>query len=632
MNTHCRLSGSTRFVLLVLGACGLLPAPSLASDAKEPYQLRIVVHVAPHRLLTDVFREQVAQELRDGLQAALGELARVEVTDKHPLLPEILRQGLERGLAGVTDRSSGKTHFVLIDYRDGLYEIQARQFDGQLGLPGPVVRRDRTRDRALVARVAGLEIEQDLGWLGTVASEPDDNGEVKVDLKAGGLGVPLNRWIKAGDVFPLVRVLPSGAGNFEQWALVRVLEAPKDGVCRAQLFSRYLPGTVVGYRCIKVSTVSGPLRLRLVEELPGGRRERLEKPVQLQIRRHGFKGEDSDLLSFTTDGQKDVDTSTKGAKGWFDGVAFVSVLSVGKVRARVPLVLVDDQLVVLPIPPAAGQDSELLGDRLRNLRRNVSDSFLVQTDLFREINDLGKKPGERSRAIARVRDALARARADHARLSIERGDLAKEMARLPEKERVDWKGIDQQLEQIKAGAEELQKHVAGLEAIEREENDPKRRRWLEEIERARLLEKEFELGQAIEIYERVQGEGFKSDDLTGHLAGLKKLWELAPCDEKFQTARAFIYKLWPGLGTDQLKDRLKDAENALAECRRVGDKVGARKLLKATQTHAARLVKELESLRPDVNAEHEKRVRVIKEVAKGLTDLDAGLRAWLERG
>src|SRR5262249_10571990 len=115
MITHrARLSESIRFALLALGVWAIVPAPLLASGAKEPYQLRIVVHVAPHRLLTDVFREQVARELGDGLQAALGALARVEVTDKHPLLAEILRQGLERGLAGFTDRSSGKTHFVLI--------------------------------------------------------------------------------------------------------------------------------------------------------------------------------------------------------------------------------------------------------------------------------------------------------------------------------------------------------------------------------------------------------------------------------------------------------------------------------------------------------------------------------------
>jgi hypothetical protein len=612
----------------------LLEGRSLASEARKPYHLRIVVHVAPHRLLTDLFREQVARELGEGLQAALGELARVQVSEKHPLLPEILRQGLERGLAGVTDRSAGKTHFVLIDYREGLYEIRVRQFDGQLGLPGPVVRRDRTRDRALVARVAGLLIEQDLGWRGTVASEPDDAGRVKVELDAGGLGVPLDRWIKPGDVFQLVQVLPSGAGNLKDWAGLRVVEAPKDGVCVAHLFNRFKLEKAAGLRCVKVSTVRAPLRLRLVEELPGGRRDRLKTPVQLQIRRKGFEGEESSLLALMRDGQRDLDTSGLGLgdKGWFDGLAFVSVLSGGKVRARVPLILVDDRLVVLPVPPAAGEDSELLGSRIANLRRNVTDSFLVQTELFREINELGKQPGERSRAIARVRDALARSREDHARLSVERANLAKEVDRKAEKERVDWKGIDQQLEQIKEGADELQKHVARLEAIDREENDPKRRRWLEEIQRAKLLEKEFELGQAIAIYEQVQREGFKSDDLTTRLAEWKKLWDLAPGDEKFQAARAFIYKTWPGLGTDQLKDRLKDAENALAECRRVGDKVGARKLQKATQTHAARLVKELESLRPDLNPEDDKRVQVIKEVAKGLQDLDAGLRAWLERG
>src|SRR5581483_6120008 len=63
---------------------GLPAAQAAQPEAHTPYHLQVVLHVAKHRLLTDVFRDRVERELRDGLQASLGELARVEVVRDHP--------------------------------------------------------------------------------------------------------------------------------------------------------------------------------------------------------------------------------------------------------------------------------------------------------------------------------------------------------------------------------------------------------------------------------------------------------------------------------------------------------------------------------------------------------------------
>ena len=52
---------------------------ALDAEAKTPYQLKVVLHFADHRLLTDVFRDRVERELRDGLQASFGDLVNVEV-------------------------------------------------------------------------------------------------------------------------------------------------------------------------------------------------------------------------------------------------------------------------------------------------------------------------------------------------------------------------------------------------------------------------------------------------------------------------------------------------------------------------------------------------------------------------
>ena len=47
----------------------------LDPEPKTPYRLQVVLHFADHRLLTDVFRDRVERELRDGLQASFGDLS-----------------------------------------------------------------------------------------------------------------------------------------------------------------------------------------------------------------------------------------------------------------------------------------------------------------------------------------------------------------------------------------------------------------------------------------------------------------------------------------------------------------------------------------------------------------------------
>src|SRR5437660_9734084 len=79
---------SLLFVLCGRAAAGLPP------EATRPYRLQVVLHIAQHPWITDVFQTQVQRELRDSLQAALGDLARVEVLRDHPRLQEVKQKGL----------------------------------------------------------------------------------------------------------------------------------------------------------------------------------------------------------------------------------------------------------------------------------------------------------------------------------------------------------------------------------------------------------------------------------------------------------------------------------------------------------------------------------------------------------
>ena len=65
--------------LCVLCFCGQSSA-QLDAEKDSPYQLQVVVRVADHPPFTEAFKKQVKRELGDGLQAAFGDLARVELS------------------------------------------------------------------------------------------------------------------------------------------------------------------------------------------------------------------------------------------------------------------------------------------------------------------------------------------------------------------------------------------------------------------------------------------------------------------------------------------------------------------------------------------------------------------------
>lgn len=616
-----------RRVLPLFALALLAPPAGAASDLKNPYKVRVVVDVARHRLLTDVYHEKVAKQLGDGIQAALGPLAKVEALTKHDKLDDVRTRGLERALRDWRERSEYRTYFVRLDIVGTFYRVQTRLHDGLTGLPSPAVRTARTRDRDYVAREAALLIERDLGLLGTITSEPDGQRSVTVELKGGGIAkVDTSKWVKQGEVFQVVRVAGAGAGQVVPWTYLQAEGKPKGGVVTCKFWSRYKLPTVTGLRCVLLSTRSGPLRLRLREERPGGRPGALEAPVTLQVRRRGFEGEDATRLDRTTD--SDLDTSRLSKNRTWGKLAFVTVLSSGnKVRARIPVPVTDEPVTLLTIPPG-GEEEDGVTFRHRSLQRNVIVAYLVQMQLFKEINELTAKPDKRAEALAKVQATLKRLRDDHERLSKEREELSEELEKHTGKNKPTLTVIDQRLEAIKSGEDDLRKHVAVLKKIEQEENDPEKKEWLIQEERAKQLVKDAELGQAIKIYEKAP-KAFQSAALKNHLAALRKQW--ATADDEHRKAREFIYETWPKIDSSaKLKESMKEARSAFETCKKNKDKVGPLKLLKASDVHVERLRKEAAELKPEINVDDEKPAKLllelIPELQKLVTDVTEHLK------
>jgi hypothetical protein len=593
----------------------LLALPSAAhaqSELNKPYELHIVVHVAQNRLLTDVFRERIERELRDGFQAGLGDMGHVTVTHKHPRLADVLARGLKQSLDDWKDRSGIKTHFVLIDFSGVHYEIQARQYDGTTGRASPVVRRSRTRDRDFVAKETALLLKQDFGILGTVRTAPDEQGgKARVELRGGELG-NLARWVQKGDVFALAP--PDGGSPLAlNWSLLQVEEPPaeaaRDGMCVCRFFHRYRVPSIIGYHCIKLGTVRTALRLRWGQEMPSGDLRPLDDRVTLyvDIRHHGFQGEEATRLPKSTI-RGVLETVGDGDKGIFTNVAFVSVTSgVADPKPQIPIALVDDQPIVIGVN--ASQDAKMFFNlRKKGWQEEVGESLLVQRNLFERLGGPASKNKPREQIIQEAESGLKRSRKD-------REDLAREKKALLEdarknKVQLDTTREDKRLEAIAEGERALEEFIAEQKKIEEKENDPRLKKWRSEVAQAKLLEKDLEFDKAIAIYERIQKEGFDDAGLTKHLEEVRKIWP-PPANDEHKEARAFIFRVWPTLDTDHLAENVPTARKALQTCEKAGDFVSIRKLFTGLEGHAERVAKELGELHPeyDINADQPHKLR-----------------------
>ncbi|HZV07539.1 MAG TPA: hypothetical protein VE999_20810 [Gemmataceae bacterium] len=622
MNLQCF---QRSFHVLLLAAALVLPATAQAqSELLTRYKLEIVVHVAENRTLTDVFRGRVERELRDGFQAALGDMGHVTVTHEHPRLAEVLARGL-RSLDDWKDRDDKKTHFVLIDYSGVHYEIQARQYDGTIGRASPVVRRDRTRDRDFVAKAAALLIKHDFGVVGTVQSESEGaSKQVKIELRGGGLG-DMSRWVKKDDVFALAP--PDGGSSLLlRWSLLQVERAPdeaaRDGVCECRFFHRYrITGGIVGYRCIKLGTVRAPLRIRWVQGGTKGRGKPLNQQISVDIRRYGFEGEEKLPKESNLDG---VMETVRDKNGVFDNVAFVRVtFGLGDSKPQIPIALCDDQPISIEVDPPKDSDS-LFAYQKTQWQAEVAESVRMQANLFKRLEALGANPEKRAEIIQLAKSGLSHIQADRTKLEGQRGELAKRNKR-------DLKTPieDERLKQLGDYEQALRDFIAKQEEIEKTENDPQLKRWRSEIASAKLIENDLEFGKAIEIYERIQNEGYKNADLEKHLADLHKIWDTS--DNDLKDARGFIYGVWPSLDITRLEEKIPEAKKAFKKCQDARDYIPIKKLLLGTLRHADQLKKKLDELQPDLVTDDAKEYEQFSKIGKQIADLGDELQNSLKK-
>jgi hypothetical protein len=613
------------FLLVFSSFCSLCLCGStvaqLDPEKNSPYELQIVVRIPAYPPFTSAFRDQVKRELRDSLQAAYADLVRVEMADAHPLFKDIDSKGLQAALEGWTEVSPRKTHFVLIDFKNGEYEIQAGQHDGLTGLASPVARRARTPDRQFVAHMAALMIDRDFGLVGTL--EPNARGpDVQVILKAGGLGIPMSRWLKKEHVFAIAQIKKVGGSQRSfrvPWALLKVVEEPKEGVCRCQLFNRYQDAlekgpAVLGYRCIKLGTTTAPLHFRLVNA-----KDKMALAGQaVAVSAGDFSAKPKEERSTQADGS----IQTRDA---FQNIAFVRILGAGgETRAKIPVEILEDHPVICPFSVTAQAEAqEQFQLTQTRLFRRLYESHLVVAELTQELNRLIENHKGKE-AIDTAQRGLKAMDTDIANYTEELAGLKKTAQELPKggtTPRSDLSEGEQRLNELKVRRKELQAFADSLNKALQEAKSPER-------QQAQLSENAGEFEKAIQLYEAiVQKEGEQSS-VSSHLKKLKESWQVK--DESHRQARNFIYAVWPKCNTsDKMKANMDQARKALQTCRAAGDKLSPLKLLKANIAHTAQLNKESEGLEPEKNEEDRTRFQTIADVADELKKLTEEVNAFL---
>jgi len=590
---------------------------------RTPYELQVVLSMAPHKLMTSAFQDRVQRQLHDNLQSALGELAHVSVMNRHPLLRQVEAKGLEHAFDDWKVLDGRKLHFVLIDFADGRYKVQARQYDGFTGLASPVVRHGQTADRDFVDRMAALLVAQDFGLNGTI--EKAEGEKVEVRLKGAALSGSLDPWLKEGDVFAVADIQdPSGSSPRStpaQWVFLQAAGKPQNGLVTCQVYHRYdspLANPQAVYRCVKLGVLDdAPLVLRLVAEEPpsrplAGRQVQLGSPASwpANVER---KSSDADGL---------VHSDRK-----YKGLALAKIAEGGKTMANVPVAIVDDRPLTIAIRVEAhGEEvGKLYLDRDRWLRR-VAECLDTTAAMFRELN--GLKAGEAS--LAKARACLKTLHDDIASLSEDGDNLRKAATTLLKDKTLDLGDGERLLEELRGERGQIESYIANIEEAFKKEKDPKQIRLREMAVQARLLEGQTDYQGAIDLYRQVLEQGGNDAEVRRRLGELEKAWAVK--DEQHRQAREFIYKKWPNAQTAvQVKSKLRQLRKSFEICREANDHLTPQKLLLLNLGLVAKLEKEAENLHPQDNDDDRRTAQAIVDITQELTTLNDEVRAFSRR-
>jgi tetratricopeptide (TPR) repeat protein len=603
---------------LALAALVILPAGVRAGDstAGTPYDFQVLLRVGTHRLLTDTFRRQLGDELRDGLQSAFGPLATVRVQDV-ATDAETKAAWLDPAAADApAPLGPAKRHFVAVDFSDGQYTIRARQSDGSTGLASPLVRQARTADRRFVGRQILRFIHEDFGAVGTVARS--EGMHVWLQLRGGSIpSADLARWVPAGSVFALVKVRSDGASAETIPATyLRAVGAPLDGRVECELFSRYQNPLLYWpqneYRAMRLGTTRAALRLRVTDT-----NGQPQASLQVRVSRTGFKAEEVHETGIVRDGLFD-------SRDTYDGLALVRISTGGVMYLPVPVPILDDRRIELSVSASAADEAkETVVLDARREQRALHDILRRLREQYQQLGPLLKD--------AKNREALDRLQAGLEVLEQEHDLHAQELSRLRAEGRRAGADVAQVLDacdgylrQIREFRGRMQVTHTKLMADQAAANSPealeKRDNVSALLQKVQVHLEAAEFEEAIETYKQILNLTGESESIRKKLTDLEEAWKTK--GPEHEQARRFAYQVWPKLATfDALREKLPQAREAFEVCKSHRDWLTTKKLyLVATDQVTKILLEAAEDLK---QSESDVAALLRSQINKATQDLKA---------
>ncbi len=649
-------------------------SPALAQldpEPKQPYLWRVVVSAKPHPLVTPDFRERLKRDILAALQTGLGNLGTVEVIDLSDatIWPRdkwepLWQQFDDKGFAALDaprDLTGAKTHFLRLEYRDGKFHLETRQYDGFTGLSSPVVRSQMVRAPEQVGRTAGLMIDRDFGLTGTVEPITGRADMVKVLVRGSGLG-QVSGLVQPGEVFALAAVRktnrpapppvrtatgkivapppgstppPGLTSTPRDFTLLKVTDVAPDGTLRCTILTRYqtaMPtaGGVVGYRCMKLGTVKAPVAVKLVGT--DGTVYKTASTVNVRATDTDFSaapgsGDAKDVCNF------DTRTAQFRSQRALLNVACVTVALGPSQAKQFPVPILSDDPITVPFDVDPAKEERAAFERSVLAAASASaDARLAQTVCFEAVAKLIDKQ-KNAEALARAKGGFDAADAADKGLGDEVARLKEQSARIPTGGSADalLAKIEQNLVALRAYNAQLGTHIETLKAVVARENDPTIA--AKEVQaqalnaRITLLLSGGDVDQALAAYDQLIALLPENAEVKARREKLAAEWKVK--DDAHQKARDYLLKTWPAVATIQdFKDSLPQLRAHVDTCKKHGDKWTLRKLLNIFSAAGPKLIELAGALDPASEADR-KLLADATNAGKVLAALEVELRGFV---
>jgi len=580
------------FLALLLIPIVAAKAPAdLPSPSNDPYQLAVCLRFSEDLIFTPFFRASVERQVRDQLANYFGPLADVQVVAEHPLLAKWGSDSLaDLSLSHAdfaAEASRQKVFLTAVAFRDGLYQIEWRQADGDVERLGPLYRQG-TPDRQWLVKAICTAVRRDFAPVARIEID-GDRSSVRLDFRGADLGGPLASWLEDGCVLGPFWVVQQQDGSLASMPIPHTVLKIQEGSDWKQ--AEVVTGLadpwkrtarVAGFRAIKLTTQSGRFRLRLLSSED-------DSPVQncnVYASSKGFE-ETADTVDLASPDREGYVVAARE----FQDLAYITVK---RNRAYKLLVPITQDWCELELRLPADERSGRRSDWQRQLNYCVQDIQILQVvvdQCIRDVNDLNQNK-RYEEAVKRVESAVDSLRPKIVAAQRSVGDVSAEAAELQTSGNSLLAWARDQVDQLRQRQSQLEELAGDLNDTIDKIDAQSRASVL--LKLAGEAEHAGDIDDAIAKYDLALQEWPDQPQIRQHVDQLRRDWQTK--GPEHVEARRLVFETYAAAGADQLDSLLGEAKNAFRVLTGVDDYLTMMKLSRVNQQFIAELTEIVELL------------------------------------